>query len=1440
MGNQGKLFLQLALAGILLSPCLAAQPPACTDDPTRTVFAGHTREPCRQLSGNWALCESAYYLSDGQEAIPTSCHYVGGSCIGCGGINRACPLNTCDSRPRQVIDRTCEGEPQRTAFLGLSNGNHPCRSLDQTTSGICQNAFYVHEDSGKSVACYWESTAGLCLGCGTPNAPDPPESACPFNACDLAAPMANAQCTGDPGRTNLLGFGENSRNTCRFLDGTDQATCEDAFYEGFITGLPIACWWDGANCRGSSGGDPDGPRANFSFRNVCTPNLPPPLPPSATCPADPSRTNLLTVRGGPRQDFPQLRPCAVLDDTDQATCENAFYEHARSGLGIACWWAGGQCRGSTRDPDRNACQTSPPTPAATCSADPGRTLLGVGGDRPHKTFSSRSDEDRQFCRAFDGTDQATCESYFYQHLGTDTPIGCAWVDGSCVGCSGGRSGCQENACVASICENDPGRMLIGVGGRVRERNIFRVGTAGDQTCRELDDTDQTTCESAFYQNGKTGRGVACWWDNGICRGSTRTHFDQNACNATPAAVCTLDPRTNLLGFGGDRGEQGIESRPCRALDGTSEVVCEDAYYENVLTGEPVACWWNDLTELCLGSGGTAVRRRANFGLQPGFPERNACVRAVVEPAASCAGDSGRSVLAGFGKNRIGKILDGAGGPCRHFDNTDQPTCEDAYYENAERRTGVACWWDGTLCRGTSRNFSENDACQLATATCPRDPGRTNLLGFGALGFGGQFSGVCRQLDGTDQTMCENAYYENLADGYGVACFWRGGECRGSSGRHWIENQCLFEIDQGTADVSCESTPPRNNLLGFGRNGSRPCRALSDTDEATCEDAFYQDSGYGFAVACEWDGNDCRGTGDDRNHQNNVCPPTEATCYGEPSRGNVLGFGRNGNGNGGGPCRQFDNTSQSECEDAFYITGNDFAPVACWWHAAANECRGSHGAFEARNTCVFRRPAAVPCEGDTDRTNLLGYGGDDSGEELGLACRQLDGTSQATCENAYYQDLDKGWAVACTWAGGTDLCLGTQRGRRDGTLNECNPAAQLPSCSGDPTRLTLVGSGHGSGPDLGEMGGACRQLDGDQTSCEEAFYVSANGTPVACAWEAGAMECRGTRKRGGNTCATGTCEGDPQRSNLLGFGGHGFASSSSRTNACRVLDNTDSDMCENAFYQDPTRGGAVACFWQNGECRGCGRTTGNNSQCPANACATEDETCSGDPDRTKRTDCHTNDRETCESSYHVTRTRNLPPVAASCFWSEAENTCRGCGIGGQTRFGCVNTCVVGCGNGVVEAGEECDDGNMFGGDCCNGSCQLESDGAACTDRLFCTVGEATCSAGVCDESSERTCFSCRVGGCDESRNQCEPDEGDEFDDIADLPRITEGALCVGGETGLGMCTATGRCAGAFAPPTPVPGDPAPAPAMRPSGYAAAVLVLLALAFVALSGREPTRD
>lgn len=54
----------------------------------------------------------------------------------------------------------------------------------------------------------------------------------------------------------------------------------------------------------------------------------------------------------------------------------------------------------------------------------------------------------------------------------------------------------------------------------------------------------------------------------------------------------------------------------------------------------------------------------------------------------------------------------------------------------------------------------------------------------------------------------------------------------------------------------------------------------------------------------------------------------------------------------------------------------------------------------------------------------------------------------------------------------------------------------------------------------------------------------------------------------------------------------------------------------------------------------------------------------------------------------------------------------------------------CGNGSLDSGEQCDDGNNAGGDCCSSTCQYESNGSPCDDSDACTGPDTCDGAGTC--------------------------------------------------------------------------------------------------------------
>jgi uncharacterized delta-60 repeat protein len=87
----------------------------------------------------------------------------------------------------------------------------------------------------------------------------------------------------------------------------------------------------------------------------------------------------------------------------------------------------------------------------------------------------------------------------------------------------------------------------------------------------------------------------------------------------------------------------------------------------------------------------------------------------------------------------------------------------------------------------------------------------------------------------------------------------------------------------------------------------------------------------------------------------------------------------------------------------------------------------------------------------------------------------------------------------------------------------------------------------------------------------------------------------------------------------------------------------------------------------------------------------------------------------------------------------------------SRFAVARYFGLSCGDGILDAGEQCDDGNTTDGDCCSSACTFEPSGAPCSDANACTTGEACDGAGACAGGVTTTCGPCLV--CDAGDGSC---------------------------------------------------------------------------------------
>jgi cysteine-rich repeat protein len=124
--------------------------------------------------------------------------------------------------------------------------------------------------------------------------------------------------------------------------------------------------------------------------------------------------------------------------------------------------------------------------------------------------------------------------------------------------------------------------------------------------------------------------------------------------------------------------------------------------------------------------------------------------------------------------------------------------------------------------------------------------------------------------------------------------------------------------------------------------------------------------------------------------------------------------------------------------------------------------------------------------------------------------------------------------------------------------------------------------------------------------------------------------------------------------------------------------------------------------------------------------------------------------------------------------------------------------VDCGNGVLDAGEQCDDGNRVSGDCCSATCHLEANGSPCNDANACTRTDI-CQAGACVGVNPVRCSTadqCHLRGvCNPATGTCSAPPAPNGVRCDDRNACTRTDRCVAGVcTGTNpvRCTAADRC------------------------------------------------
>ena len=204
--------------------------------------------------------------------------------------------------------------------------------------------------------------------------------------------------------------------------------------------------------------------------------------------------------------------------------------------------------------------------------------------------------------------------------------------------------------------------------------------------------------------------------------------------------------------------------------------------------------------------------------------------------------------------------------------------------------------------------------------------------------------------------------------------------------------------------------------------------------------------------------------------------------------------------------------------------------------------------------------------------------------------------------------------------------------------------------------------------------------------------------------------------------------------------------------------------------------------------------------------------------------------TCNGTYRWQQNHDGSDPHAATFWWKTRSLYAD---GPDLVHHVVSQALAGCGNGELDEGEACDDGNQVGGDCCSSTCEQDAPGSACTadgnpctndvcngagtcgvantapcnDGVFCN-GADTCSAGscsvhagnpcsgggqcsnVCNESAD-SCLAPAGTACASDGNPCTDDvcNGAGGCGVANTAPCDDGAFCNGADTcSGGSCSA----------------------------------------------------
>ncbi|MBN1770157.1 MAG: hypothetical protein JXB32_02755 [Deltaproteobacteria bacterium] len=524
-------------------------------------------------------------------------------------------------------------------------------------------------------------------------------------------------------------------------------------------------------------------------------------------------------------------------------------------------------------------------------------------------------------------------------------------------------------------------------------------------------------------------------------------------------------------------------------------------------------------------------------------------------------------------------------------------------------------------------------------------------------------------------------------------------------RLWMLFACLFLAASACGDDSSSPTDTGGDE-GTEADADVPTDTPIDTPIDTPEDEYSEaEADGGCPAECD-DGNECNGL-ETCNVATGLCepgtPPATGTpcdltgtddgiCRGEVCVSTSCGDGitdpgedcDDGDYNNGDGCDNdctFSCTTGTDCDDGEVCNGTETCDTGT--HACAPGTPPDDG-----TACELPEGGSGQCRAGLCVSGSCGNGSVDTGEE---------------CDDGNTDEMD-GCRTDCTYTCSSD-----------GT---CNDGL---TCNGVETCDTAT---HTCTDGLPSADGDICELDGDPATRDicvaQTCQLSVCGDGFADTGASPAEECDDGGLVSGDGCEadctfscteTAECDdGDPC---------DGAESCNDTTHVCESTDPPDDGTACDADGTPTTRD---ICLSESCGASVCGDAYVDSGTSPPEQCE-DGNTVFGDgcdPDDCRYScvaalDCSDgntcNGVETCNTTTHVCLPGTPPADGTAC-------TLPGGGAGECRAGECITA---GCGNGVVGAGEECDDGNYVSGDGCEPDCQFSCDVAAdCNDSEFCTT------------------------------------------------------------------------------------------------------------------------